>query len=146
MTKLPPPLGGGDFLRVSFVTIHNMSKKPVIIAIVALVVAAGGFWIWKKSTASAAPTYRFATVERGDLEAAVSATGTLSAVTTVQVGTQVSGKLTAILVDFNDHVKKGQLIGLIGATGRVTGPHLHFITRYGAISVNPLSLYGLSGL
>ena len=93
-----------------------MSKKPVIIAIVALVVAAGGFWIWKRSTASAAPTYRFATIEKGDLEAAVSATGTLSAVTTVQVGTQVSGKVTEILVDFNDHVKKGQLIARIDPT------------------------------
>lgn len=93
-----------------------MSKKPVTIAIVALVVAAGGFWIWKKSTANAAPTYRFATIEKGDLEAAVSATGTLSAVTTVQVGTQVSGKITEILVDFNDHVKKGQLIARIDPT------------------------------
>jgi len=93
-----------------------MSKKPVIIAIVALVVAAGGFWMWKRSTANAAPTYRFATIEKGDLEAAVSATGTLSAVTTVQVGTQVSGKLTAIMVDFNDHVKKGQLIARIDPT------------------------------
>lgn len=93
-----------------------MSKKPVIIAIVALVIAAGGFWIWKKSTASAAPAYRFATVEKGDLEAAVSATGTLSAVTTVQVGTQVSGKVTDIFVDFNDHVKKGQLIARIDPT------------------------------
>jgi len=93
-----------------------MSKKPVILVIAALVVAAGGFWIWKRSTANAAPTYRFATIERGDLEAAVSATGTLSAVTTVQVGTQVSGKITEILVDFNDHVKKGQLIARIDST------------------------------
>jgi HlyD family secretion protein len=93
-----------------------MSKKPVIIAAVVLAVAAGGFWIWKKSTANATPTYRFATVEKGDLEAAVSATGTLSAVTTVQVGTQVSGKVTDIFVDFNDHVKKGQLIARIDPT------------------------------
>lgn len=93
-----------------------MSKKPVIIAIVLLVVAAAGFWIWKKQSASATPAYRFATIEKGDLEAAVSATGTLSAVTTVQVGTQVSGKVTDIFVDFNDHVKKGQLIARIDPT------------------------------
>jgi HlyD family secretion protein len=93
-----------------------MSKKLVIVAVVALVIVAGSFWAWKKHDASAAPAYRFATVEKGDLEAAVSATGTLSAVTTVQVGTQVSGKLTEIMVDFNDHVKKGQLIARIDPT------------------------------
>ncbi len=63
-----------------------MSKKTVIFAVIAIAIAAGGFWVWKKSTANAAPTYRFATIEKGDLEAAVSATGTLSAVTTVKVG------------------------------------------------------------
>jgi murein DD-endopeptidase MepM/ murein hydrolase activator NlpD len=63
-----------------------------------------------------------------------------------------AGLVTAYLhlskrtVKVGQQVKKGQLIGRIGATGRVTGPHLHFITRYGAISVNPLSLYGVSGL
>jgi HlyD family secretion protein len=93
-----------------------MNKKPVVIAVAVLAVAAVGFWGWKKSTASATPTYRFATVERGDLEAAVSATGTLNAVTTVQVGTQVSGKVVEILADFNDRVKKGQLIARIDPT------------------------------
>ncbi|MEJ1960190.1 MAG: efflux RND transporter periplasmic adaptor subunit [Gammaproteobacteria bacterium] len=93
-----------------------MSKKTLFIVIAVLVVAAAGFWGWKRSTANAVPTYRFATVERGDLEAAVAATGTLSAVTTVQVGTQVSGKVVEIRVDFNDHVKKGQLIARIDPT------------------------------
>jgi HlyD family secretion protein len=60
--------------------------------------------------------YRFAALERGDLEAIVSATGKLSAVTTVQVGTQVSGQIEKILVDFNDRVKQGQLIARIDPT------------------------------
>jgi HlyD family secretion protein len=93
-----------------------MIKKPLVIAVAVLVVLAVGLWAWKKSKADAAPLYRFATIERGDIEAAVSATGTLSAVTTVQVGTQVSGKLTEINVDFNDRVKKGQLIARIDPT------------------------------
>jgi HlyD family secretion protein len=57
--------------------------------------------------------YRLVTVEQGDVEALVSATGTLDAVTTVQVGTQVSGIVHEICVDFNDPVKEGQVIARI---------------------------------
>ncbi len=63
-----------------------------------------------------APAFRFTTVERGDIQALVSATGTLQAVTTVSVGTQVSGQISELLVDFNDHVKKGQLLARIDPT------------------------------
>jgi HlyD family secretion protein len=93
-----------------------MNKRPLVIAVIALVAVAAGIWIWRKSSADDTPVYRFATVERGDLEAAVSATGTLSAVTTVSVGTQVSGKVVATFADFNDGVKKGQLIARIDPT------------------------------
>ena len=57
--------------------------------------------------------YRQVTVEQGDIEALVSATGTLDAVTTVQVGTQVSGIVDEICVDFNDPVKEGQVVARI---------------------------------
>jgi HlyD family secretion protein len=60
--------------------------------------------------------YRFVEVTRGDVVSSVSSTGTLQALTTVQVGTQVSGKVSDIYVDFNDHVKKGQLIARIDPT------------------------------
>jgi HlyD family secretion protein len=85
-------------------------------AAAALVLAATGLWFYERAEGSEAPPYRLAAVERGNLEAAVSATGTLGAVTTVQVGTQVSGQVSAIYVDFNDRVKKGQLIARIDPT------------------------------
>jgi HlyD family secretion protein len=93
-----------------------MKKRPLIIAVAAVVAVAAGIWIWRQGASDEAPVYRFASLTRGDLEAAVSATGTLNAVTTVQVGTQVSGKVVATFADFNDEVKKGQLIARIDPT------------------------------
>jgi murein DD-endopeptidase MepM/ murein hydrolase activator NlpD len=53
--------------------------------------------------------------------------------------------LSKTLVAAGDTVKRGQEIGLVGNTGRVTGPHLHWAARYGAITVNPLDLVALGG-
>ncbi len=51
--------------------------------------------------------------------------------------------LSKPLVAAGDTVVRGQRIGLVGATGRVTGPHLHWAARYGTITVNPLDLVAL---
>lgn len=93
-----------------------MNRKPAVIAAVVIALAAGGYFAWAKLSHEAAPPYRFTTVERGDIRAAVAATGALSAVTTVQVGTQVSGRVVATYADFNDRVKEGQLIARIDPT------------------------------
>jgi HlyD family secretion protein len=59
------------------------------------------------------PSYRTEQVSKGDIQQSVTATGTVNAVTTVLVGTQVSGTIKELFVDFNAHVKKGQLIAQI---------------------------------
>jgi murein DD-endopeptidase MepM/ murein hydrolase activator NlpD len=54
--------------------------------------------------------------------------------------------LSRASVAAGDTVQAGQVVGQVGATGRVTGPHLHWIVRYGALSVDPMSLLALRGL
>jgi murein DD-endopeptidase MepM/ murein hydrolase activator NlpD len=52
--------------------------------------------------------------------------------------------LSKQLVSAGDTVERGQVIGQVGATGRVTGPHLHLIVRYGAVTVDPVSLFAIA--
>jgi HlyD family secretion protein len=93
-----------------------LSKKALIVIGLVAAASGGAFVLYHFVSAPPAPALRFTTVERGDIQALVSATGTLQAVTTVSVGTQVSGQISALLVDFNDHVKKGQLLARIDPT------------------------------
>src|SRR3954451_18171469 len=97
-------------------TTEDAMKKLHVAVAVAALTAATGAWMYRRAQASEAPAYRYATIERGDLQSTVAATGTLSAVTTVQVGTQVSGQVSAIYVNFNDRVRKGQLLARIDPT------------------------------
>lgn len=53
--------------------------------------------------------------------------------------------LSRQLVAEGDTVQRGEVIGRVGATGRVTGPHLHLIVRYGRVTVDPVSLFSLAG-
>src|ERR1051325_3452942 len=94
----------------------SMNKIRLTATAAVLALGAGGVWFYRRADAHEAPAYRTATVERGTIKSTISATGTLGAVRTVQVGTQVSGQLSAINVDFNDHVRKGQLLARIDPT------------------------------
>ena len=96
---------------------RSRSRRRWPFALVALVVLAGaGYGYWRTQSGEGAPRYRFATVERGDVEYLVSSTGKLEPVTKVAVGTQVSGIISEILVDFNDQVQKGQTVARIDPT------------------------------
>ena len=84
---------------------------PALIALAALI--ALGVWWTKRDAASEAGGYRTTQIGRGDIRVAISATGTLSAISTVTVGSQVSGQVTEVMVDFNSPVKKGDVLARI---------------------------------
>jgi HlyD family secretion protein len=88
-------------------------KRYISLGLVMLAVAAGVWGYFYVQSGGNAPQYRLGRVERGPLTAAVSATGNLNAVITVQVGSQVSGQIKELLVDFNSVVRKGQVIARI---------------------------------
>jgi HlyD family secretion protein len=90
-----------------------MMKRILSLVIVAALVG-GGVWayLYTQSTGNA-PKFRLGRVERGALTAAVSATGNLAAVITVQVGSQVSGQIKELFADFNSVVKKNQVVARI---------------------------------
>lgn len=90
-------------------------KRWILIAAVVVVAGAAAAYVTLRRDGDG-PSYRFVTVERGSIDSVVTATGTLSAVTTVQVGTQVSGLISQLLVDFNDRVEKGQVIARLDTT------------------------------
>ncbi|MGE3178117.1 MAG: efflux RND transporter periplasmic adaptor subunit [Vicinamibacterales bacterium] len=85
-------------------------KRAVITLIVFAVLGATGYGYYRYRHATPAPAVATGAVTRGDLVEQVGATGTLQAVTTVQVGTQVSGTIQQIYADFNALVRKGQVL------------------------------------
>jgi HlyD family secretion protein len=91
-------------------------KNRILAAVAVIVVIAGGVWLARSRRGSAEPKYRVMKLEKGDVTATVTATGTLSAVTTVSVGSQVSGIIARLHVDFNSIVKKGQLLAELDPT------------------------------
>jgi HlyD family secretion protein len=93
-----------------------MKRKYWITLTAVVIILAVGAWFWFGNKGSAAIQWRTGKVEKGDLRIVVTATGTLSADTTVQVGTQVSGVIDKIFVDFNSVVKKGQVVAVLDTT------------------------------
>lgn len=85
-------------------------KKTILIAVVSIVVVGGSLWLLGGSKPRHKVTYVTATVEKGEISESVTATGTIEPVTEVEVGTQVSGIIDKIYVDYNSVVTRGQLI------------------------------------
>jgi HlyD family secretion protein len=92
-----------------------MMRTRTVVAISTVLLAAAGVWFFA-GRSDREESYRLVEITRGDIVSTVSATGGLGAVSTVQVGTQVSGQIAEIFVDFNDRVKKGQVVARIDPT------------------------------
>ncbi|MBK7673518.1 MAG: efflux RND transporter periplasmic adaptor subunit [Candidatus Accumulibacter sp.] len=89
----------------------NIPRQKSALALLLITLAAGGaYWYRQSSEQSLEQRYKVQTIERGDLTQTVSANGTLNPVVLVNVGTQVSGTVTRLYVDFNDQVEKGQAL------------------------------------
>ena len=87
-----------------------MKKYLIILTVVILIAGVAGYFYYKRTPEI---SFKTAKIERGTIVSTVAATGNLSAVITVQVGTQVSGTIQKLYVDYNSRVKKGQPIAEI---------------------------------
>ena len=99
---------GAGWLKQVWAKLLLGKKKLLIGGGFMAAVMLAGFYFWGDS--SSTPQYMTARVERGNLRNTVTATGALQAVTTVQVGSQASGTISALYADFNSTVKKGQVV------------------------------------
>jgi HlyD family secretion protein len=88
------------------------SRKPLLVALLLVLAAGMAAWYWW-TTGPPPVHYKTAQVDRGPITSIVTATGTLNPVVSVQVGSQVSGKVAQLFADFNSVVKKGQVLAQI---------------------------------
>ena len=89
---------------------RSVMHRALLVAPIVLLLVAAGYWKYGNRTDT---QYFTAKVEKGDITQVVQATGTINAVTTVQVGSQVSGTIQKLFVDFNSQVKQNQVVAQI---------------------------------
>jgi HlyD family secretion protein len=92
----------------------KIGKKWLILVLI-VAIGGGAIYLWSGNSNSKI-TYRTEKVDRGDISVSISATGNLYAVTTVQVGSQVSGTIARLYADFNSVVKEGDLLAQLDPT------------------------------
>src|SRR5690606_10554546 len=90
----------------------NWWRRGIVAGVVDAAGAIAGD-LWQGHGRSGGSGNRTATVERDDIRVTISATGTLAAISTVDVGSQISGQVTEVLADFNDRVRQGQVLARI---------------------------------
>ncbi|MGB2805513.1 MAG: efflux RND transporter periplasmic adaptor subunit, partial [Candidatus Zixiibacteriota bacterium] len=90
--------------------------KKLVVVVPVLILAVLLIWIFGIRNEKSEANYLTAEAKKGDIHILVTATGTAEAVTTVEVGSQVSGTISALYVDFNDRVTKGQIVAQLDPT------------------------------
>lgn len=88
-------------------------KKSTIITLVIIVLLGAGYFIVRPLLSNKRTEYTYTLIKKGNIETIVSSTGALEAINTVEVGTQISGTISKIYVDYNDKVKAGQLLAVM---------------------------------
>jgi HlyD family secretion protein len=89
-----------------------MKKRIVIISSIIIVIILAVYLIFFRGS-NGKTSFTYSAITRGNLNVVITSSGTLEATSTVDVGTQVSGKISKLLVDFNSEVKKGQLLAVL---------------------------------
>jgi len=116
-TPAPPhPVAPIDVARDLGLERRHWSRRLIgWAAVLALIAGAavGGVKLYQRRAAAAKPTYVTAPITRGDLQVEVTATGTIEALTKVEVGAEVSGRVTRVAADYNDRVTVGQVLAEI---------------------------------
>ena len=92
-----------------------MKKKITIYGLISVALVIIAYFLFFRGNTQT-EKFTYAQIKKGNIITMISSTGTMEAVSTVDVGTQVSGKIAKIFVDFNSHVRKGQLLAIIDTT------------------------------
>jgi len=119
-TAHPDPAKGLKQLLASHRRAPGNRRLTGLLALVAVLILAGGVAVWLKSRGARGPQFVTAPVTRGDITVTVTATGNLQPINTVDVGSEISGTMAEVLVDFNDSVKKGQVLARLDTTKLAT--------------------------
>jgi HlyD family secretion protein len=96
--------------------LKNILSRKIILISVILLFAGGGVFLFFNSRLHTSVQYQFTTLKYGTIESTISSSGTLNPVTEVVVGTQVSGTIEKVYIDFNDKVTKRQIIAVLDSS------------------------------